>query len=179
MSAALISILAPIAAKVGADLIGKVLGGRFGEIGGDLVEAVIGEVAERAGVAPEKLPDLPGEQLENAVSQAEDFMPELIELWSKGLSGQFALLQAEQKEGLWVSGWRWGWMYLLGLMWFVRLMIVPVADALTGADIASGMDLGVMMTLTTWFISLYMGGHTVKALGTTAIDAVKAMRGAK
>ena len=33
-------------------------------------------------------------------------------------------------------------------------------------------DLATLMTLTSWFMALYMGGHTVKDLGKNVIDAV-------
>jgi hypothetical protein len=33
-------------------------------------------------------------------------------------------------------------------------------------------DLATLMTLTSWFMALYMGGHTVKDLGRNVIDAV-------
>ncbi|MBA5777458.1 hypothetical protein H2509_13450 [Stappia sp. F7233] len=173
----IVGILAGVASKVGAELVGRVLGERFGEAGGRLAETVVSEIAGVLGVEPEELPSVNGADLEEAVETVEGRMPELIALWSRGLDGQFALLQAEQRQGIWQSGWRWGWMYLLGLMWTVRLLIVPVTDAIAGTDIGSRMDMGVMMTLTSWFVALYMGGHTLKNLGAQGVEAIKAMKG--
>ncbi|MBB99173.1 MAG: hypothetical protein CML67_06505 [Rhodobacteraceae bacterium] len=174
---AIFSLVAGIATKVGADLVGRVLGDRFGDAGGRLAGAVVGEVADALGVKVEALPSLPDEQLAEGVKEVEARMPEIIALWARGLDGQFALLQAEQAQGGWPSAWRWGWMYLLGFMWTVRLLIVPVVDAITGSDIGVRMDVGVMMTLTSWFIALYMGGHTLKELGARGVEAVRVMRG--
>ncbi|MBX8828080.1 hypothetical protein HBA93_20970, partial [Ochrobactrum sp. SFR4] len=87
----------------------------------------------------------------------------MIALWSQGLTGQFALLEAETKQGGWVSAWRWGWMYLLGFFWIWRIVLLPIVNASFGSSIET-IDLAVLLTLTAWFISLYMGGHTVKEL---------------
>lgn len=165
-----------IASQIGADLVGKVLGDKFGPLGGQLAEAVIGEVAGRLGVPPADIPSVAAPKVEAAVAEVEQNMPELIALWTRGVEGQFALLQAEQKEGGWVSAWRPGWMYLLGLMWVVRLLVVPFLDSTGETQLAEAMPAEIMLTLTSWFIALYMGGHTVKVLGTNAIDAVRAWR---
>lgn len=172
------AIIAGIAAKVGAKLVGKAVGGAFGPAGGELAETVIDTIAGRLGVPAEDIPAQPEDKLAQAVRETERAdMPELLALWGKGLEGQFALLQAESKEGVLQSAWRWGWMYLLGLYWTHTILLVPVLRA-NGIDI-EGVDVAVLLTLTTWFISLYMGGHTVKALGESAINAVLARKASK
>ncbi len=172
-----VSFVAGIATKLGAELIGRVLGDRFGDAGGQLAGAVVGEIADALGVEVEALPTVPEDRLAGAVADVEARMPEIIALWARGLDGQFALLAAEQAEGGWASAWRWGWMYLLGFMWIVRMLIVPVVDAITGSDIGVRMDIGVLLTLTGWFLALYMGGHTLKELGARGVEAVRSMRG--
>ncbi len=92
-----------------------------------------------------------------------------------GLAGQFALLQAEQAEGFWQSAWRWGWMYLLAFFWTCAFLLFPIVR-LFGFDL-DPIDTATLGTLTGWFISLYMGGHTVKELGKQAVEAVKTWRG--
>lgn len=168
--------IAAAAARVGAKVIGQIVSGFFGERGGALAETVVSTVAESLGVEPEQIPNVAPADLDKAVVAAETMSPELIALWAQGLQGQFALLQAEQKEGPWQSGWRWGWMYLLALFWTFYAIIFPVMDA-AGLKVV-GIPLSALLTLTTWFISLYMGGHTVKALGESAIAAVKSWRAA-
>lgn len=168
-------VIAGIASKVGAELVGKVLGDRFGPAGGQLAETVVKEVAKRVGVPVEQLPEANEKELEDAVRNVETTMPEIIALWAKGLDGQFALLQAETEQGFWQSAWRWGWMYLLAFFWIWRIVVGPAMNA-WGWPIEL-VDHAILLTLTTWFISLYMGGHTVKALGSSAIEAVKSMRG--
>ncbi|MCO5082637.1 MAG: hypothetical protein M9955_13400 [Rhizobiaceae bacterium] len=174
---AIASAIAGAAAKVGAKMVGKVVSGVLGERGGQLAEAVVTSVAEKLGVEPEAIPDAAEKDLGTAVWKTEAEMPEMIALWSKGLDGQFALLEAETKEGLLQSAWRWGWMYLLALIWSCYLLVFPVL-AVFGVHVER-VDLAVLLTLTTWFISLYMGGHTVKALGESAINAVKTWKDGK
>jgi len=173
---AIAGILVGVAADVGAPIIKRILGNRFGRASGELAETVIRTVAEKAGAEPIDLEKLKPAELEKAVLATEAEMPELIALYASGLEGQFALLQAEMKEGFWQSAWRWGWMYLLAVFWTFYLLIFPIVEAATGAPIQR-VDIAILMTLTTWFISLYMGGHTIKSLGQSAIDAVKTWRG--
>jgi hypothetical protein len=167
-----------IATKVGATLVKTVLerklGASVGQAGGDLAETVIKTIAEKAGVEPDALPDVPQPQLEEAVVATEAAMPELIALWQAGLQGQFALLMAEEQGSSLHSGWRWGWMYFLGLTWFCVWLGFPIANAF-GMGIVPP-ELAPLMTVTGWFIGLYMGGHTLKELGKNALDAVRAWR---
>ena len=169
-------ILAGIAAEVGAPLIKKILEPKIGASGGALAETVIQTIAEKAGAEPIDLPALDRPSLETAIRQAEAEAPELIAVYAAGLEGQFALLQAETKEGIWQSAWRWGWMYLLAAFWIWRIIVLPVLNRTTDHPIEP-IDLAVLMTLTSWFIGLYMGGHTIKELGRSVAEAVKGRKG--
>ena len=172
-------VLISVASKVGATLVKTVLEDKLGVPaggnGGDLVGTVIDAIAGKAGVAPTELPQLPQPQLEAAVTAAEADMPGLIDLHRIGLQGQFALLMAEQGEPWYQGAWRWGWMYLLAFFWLWRIVVLPIVNS-RAANSIEAIDLAVLLTLTTWFISLYMGGHTVKALGESAINAVKSWK---
>jgi hypothetical protein len=171
----LATILIGIAAEVGAPLIKSVLEKRIGPIGGELADTVIKTVAEKAGVEPIELEALKPAELKDAVLATEADMPELIELYTRGLEGQFALLQTETREGFWQSFWRYGWMYLLAIFWIWRIIIAPIVNQRLGSGggvVIEMVDLATLMTLTSWFMALYMGGHTVKDLGRNVIDAV-------
>ncbi|MBN8243292.1 hypothetical protein JF546_09745 [Nitratireductor aquimarinus] len=173
-------IIAGIAGKVGAELVGKVLGDRFGPAGGQLAETVVKEVADRVGLPVDRLPEATESELESAVRDVETAMPEIIGLWAKGLDGQFTLLQAETKEGPLQSGWRWGWMYLLAFFWIWRTLFAPYLNAWieNGGGIAPELiDYAILMTLTSWFISLYMGGHTIKEFGKSIASAIGSWKG--
>lgn len=178
------AVVAAAAARVGADMVKSVVGNRLGagagEVAGDLAGTIIDRVARKAGVEPIDLPSLaerePG-RIEEAVLATEADMPELIALWQAGLDGQFALLKAETKEGGLKSFWRYGWMYLLAIFWIWRIIVLPIVNSQLTFPI-DAVEFGVLLTLTSWFMALYMGGHTVKELGKSAIEAVRARKGA-
>lgn len=173
--APLIAIIAAAAAKVGAPVIKSILSKHVGGLPGTLAGTVIDHVADRIGIDPEKLPEADTRELENAVRDVEAATPELIALYQRGIEGQFALLQAEtDKETLWASAWRWGWMYLLGFLWFCALFAFPVSSAF--GVVIEPMDKASLLTLTPWFLALYMGGHTIKSLGQQAVEAIKTWR---
>lgn len=166
--------VASIAAKSGATIVKSVLDKHVGGLAGSLAGTIVDEVAHRVGVAPDDLAKAPVGDLTKAVEDVEASMPEVIALWQKGLEGQFALFEADRQEGLLATAWRWGWMYLLAFFWICAFLFFPVIR-LFGVAI-DPIDTAALMTLTGWFISLYMGGHTVKVLGKQAIDAAKAWR---
>lgn len=179
MNPALIDILVSLAGNVAAPLVKGVLENKIGAGNAALVETVVKSIATSAGVSVEQLPQVAQQQpavVEQAIAQAETVTPFYLDLYKAGLTGQFALLQAESAEGPWQSGWRWGWMYLLAFFWLWRIVILPVVNALVGSAIEA-IDLGIMLTLTSWFIAMYMGGHTIKDLGTKAIEAVREWKG--
>ncbi len=172
LMSAIASIILAAAVRVGAPIIGNVIKGTIGGTGGDIAESVIKSIADRMDLEPADIANASAESIENAVRQVELDAAELLPIWLKGVEGQFALLQSEAKEGLLQSGWRWGWMYLLALLWIWRIVVLPIVNAGFGSQIEA-IDLAVLLTLTSWFIGLYMGGHTVKELGKNIIDAVK------
>jgi hypothetical protein len=169
---AIAAIVLKMAAEIGAPVIKGVLensvGGPVSEIGGKIIDAVAG----KAGVEPERLPEIAVSEPDTvtaAVSAVEADMPELIALWSKGLDGQFALLQTETKEGILQSAWRWGWMYLLGFFWLWKIVLLPVINHFLRLPIET-IEAAILMTLTSWFIALYMGGHTLKEVAKSIGD---------
>lgn len=169
------AILAGVAAKIGAPIVRDILTRKIGPAGGALAETVIKTVAEKVGVEPEALETVKESDLETAVLETEAIAPELLSLYLAGLEGQFELLTAETEQGGLSAAWRWGWMYLLAVFWTFTVLIFPIAKAGFGVAIDQ-VDIAVLMTLTTWFIGLYMGGHTVKSLGQSAIEAVKSWK---
>jgi hypothetical protein len=167
--------LAAIAAKVGAPVIKGLLQATTPGVVSDIGGRIIDEIAGQAGVSAEQLPDILESNprlVESAVVAIEADMPRLIALWEAGIQGQFALLQAETQKGGWDSAWRWGWMYLLGFFWLWLIVVVPVLNLmLPDPGLVMTVSVTTVLTLTSWFIALYMGGHTLKELGTNIRDA--------
>lgn len=182
----LTSILVGMAVDVGTPMVRDILTRKFGPASGQLADAVIKSIANQADVSVQELPSLaekdPG-LVRDAIVTTEAIAPELVGLYTSGLEGQFKLLAAETAEGPLQSGWRWGWMYLLGVFWSFYVLIFPIVNAglqaLGSAVRVEVLEASILLTLTSWFIALYMGGHTLKELGKNAIDAVKTWREGK
>ena len=172
--------LASIAITVGAPILGQILrglGGPAGAIAGDVAEIALKKIGERLGVEPtedaiaaeyDKSPDETGAVLRE-VSDA------MAPVYLQGLEGQFALLQGESKEGIVQSAWRWGWMYLLAAFWVWRIVILPLLNRGNAAPVEA-VDIGLLLTLTSIFCGLYMGGHTLKDLGKNIAGALAKRR---
>lgn len=172
---AVATIIGGIAAEIGASTVKRLIEQRAGKGAAEIAGTVIDVVAKKAGVPTADLSDLAANdrvRVEQAVLDAEADAPELLAVWAQGLEGQFALLQAETREGFWKGFWRWGWMYLLALFWIWRIVVVPVLNIWLIIPIET-IEYGILLTLTGWFISLYMGGHTLKELGKSAMEAVR------
>lgn len=156
--------LIAIAAEVGAPLVKKILERQLGAGQADLAGNVIDAIARQAGVAPSRIEELATAQPEvvrEAVKAVEEMSPELIALYSEGLKGQFALLQAEQADPAWMRAWRPGWMYLLGIFWTWNIILLHIANARWKIALPP-VPFDQLVTLTGIFMGLYMGGHTVK-----------------
>ena len=168
--------LAEVAGKIGAPVIKSILTGSLGPVGGELAGQVIDRIAAKVGQPPDDIILAPENEIHDAIRQVEAETPELLALWQRGVEGQHALLLAETREGFWQSFWRWGWMYLLAFFWLWRIVILPVTNRLIPPPAIEAIDLAILMTLTSWFIALYMGGDTLKELGKNAADALKTAR---
>lgn len=166
MNTVLASILIEAATRVGApivkQLLEKHLGGAAGEIGGMVIDAI----ASKAGVPPDDLPSVPTKDLEAAVAATEVETPQLVATWveQQREANRLMLAELDKSESWWTWAWRPAWMWFLGILFLFRLVLVPIADAALGSEIAASVDLSTMMTLTAWFMGLYMGGHTLKDL---------------
>jgi hypothetical protein len=170
---ALASILLGAAGDLAVPIIKKILGDKLGGTGGEIAGKVIDAIAEKAGVTPDKLPDLPAGDLQEAIVAAE---PEAADILMQHVESQRLMnetLKAEMDKGgpTWTWAWRPGWMWLLAFVWLYALILRPLTNAAFGASIEA-IDLGILMTLTGVFTGLYMGGHT-------ALRGIKEWRGGK
>lgn len=170
----LVSILAGVAAKVGAPIVKGLLEKHLGGEASDIAGSVIDAIAEKAGVSPAELPDVPATQLEAAVVAVEAEAPELVLAWNEQQRLANALQLAEMEkagEATWTWAWRPAWMWLLAFIWFYALVLRPIVNAAVGASIEA-VDVSMLMTLTGMYLALYMGGNT-------AIRTVEKWKGGK
>ena len=177
----LATILAGLAANVGAPIIKQILeqqvGGKVSEIGGQIIDTI----AANAGTTPEGLPDVIAKTpdvVDAAILAAEaNHGDRWLELMQAANEAQFKLALAETEKGGWTSAWRPLWMYLIGFFWAWLIVLVPVINLfLPSPGITLVVSITTVLTLTSWFLALYMGGHTIKELGSTIRDAVVGFR---
>jgi len=161
MSAALIAL----AGQIGAPVVRQILSRKFGNANGDLAADIIERIAKRAGgVTPEVLETMTRDQPQkvmDAILDVESESSELIALYTQGLEGQFALLQSEQKDPLWFRAWRPFGMVFIIFLWFWQIVALHLLNAVFKWALPPA-DWTALITFTSLYMSLYMGGHTVK-----------------
>ncbi len=173
----LAAILAELAAKVGAPIIKDILeqqvGGKLSEVGGQVIDVIAANAGTNAEGLPEIIKTAP-ETVDAAILAAEaNHGDRWLEMVQAANEAQFKLALAETEKGGWTSAWRPLWMYLIGFFWFCLIVLVPVINLfLPPPGITLVVSIATVLTLTSWFLALYMGGHTIKELGSTIRDAV-------
>ncbi|MEO0861123.1 MAG: 3TM-type holin [Pseudomonadota bacterium] len=162
------SALIGLAAEVGAPLVRRILERRVGGGNAKLAIDVAGAVARRAGIDVSELDAQAASRNPQVMTAIRDVetgeAAELIAVYAEEADARLALLSAEsaETEPRWKSAWRPAMMYLIGFFWLWSIIIVPVSATFGIAlDVP---DLGLLMQLTLVYLSLYMGGHTVKAV---------------
>ncbi|MCA3455416.1 MAG: hypothetical protein IOC92_06345 [Rhodobacter sp.] len=155
------SALLALAAEVGAPFIQKALSEK---VGGPLATEVLRTIADRAGVSPAALdetargqPDL----VRQAIAETEALAPEIIALQEAELDAKLAVFESERTEPVWVRAWRPLGMYGLGVLWFWNAIILHVANAIWKIALPP-MPFEHLMAISALYMTLYMGGHTIK-----------------
>jgi hypothetical protein len=160
MAPALIALAARIGAPVIRDILARKIGRENAELAGD----VIGMIAKRAGVAPEAIEQLAVDQparVTAAIQSVEVEVAELAPIYAAELAARQETYRMEQAEPLWVRAWRPLGMYGLGVLWFWNLVLLHIANAWWKIALPPT-DLSILMQVSALYMSLYMGGHTVK-----------------
>lgn len=158
------STLTALALQIGVPLISRVLTDRIGSGNAQLATDVVGAVARRLGVGVDEVEHIAAEdqpRVIDALRDTEANMPELIALHAQTVEHQFALLQAEQKGPWWGWAWRPFMMWMLAFLWLWSVIILHVCNAVWRIALPQP-DLAVLFSLTSVYMALYMGGHTVK-----------------
>ena len=158
------ALLISLAAEIGAPIIEKILSKKLGEATGGLVSDVIRTIADRAGASVDDLPDLARddpEVVKAAIAEVETLAPEMIALYSQELEYLLAAMEQDAKGPLWTWGWRPAGMWGLGVLWFWSVIVIHVANAYFKIALPQP-PYDILMGLSALYLSLYMGGHTVK-----------------
>ena len=155
------SALLSLVAQVGAPFIQKALSEK---LGGPLATEVLRGIADRAGVSPAALDDAARDQPElirQAIAETEARAPEIIALQEAELDAKLAIFESERTEPVWVRAWRPLGMYGLGLLWFWNVIFLHVANAYWKIALPP-MPFEHLMGISALYMTLYMGGHTIK-----------------
>ncbi len=159
------SAIATLAGGIGAKLVEQALARRIGAGNANLARQMAEAVAERAGVPLGEIETAAArdpERVTAAIREVEaEVAPHLVALYARELETKAAMFEAERGEPLWVRAWRPLGMYGLGILWFWNLIVLHVANAVWKIALPPT-DLGVLMQLSALYMTLYMGGHTVK-----------------
>jgi len=165
-AAVALPIVLEVAKRVGAplivDLLKRHLGEKAGGIAGTLAEQVIDTIRDKTGAASADWAT--PEQLESAVLATEtEMQPELMQAYVDAHANAVRLQLAEMEQGgaIWTWAWRPATMWLLAVFWLWSLMVVPLVNAALRASIPVYLE--QLIWLTTTYMALYMGGHTIKA----------------
>jgi hypothetical protein len=168
---AVAAILVPILTQAGAPILKNLIRRHAGAGTADIAEDVIDALSGSLGVQPTPEAIAEAHKADPATVEAtiRDLEASQTERWlslqEAAIKRQFDLLTLETKAGGLKDSWRWGWMWLLAGFWTWQVIA-------TAFDVPT-LDAAILMTLTTWFISLYMGGHTIKELGKSVSDAMR------
>jgi len=158
------ALLISLAVEVGAPIIEKILSKKLGDATGGLVSDVIRTIAERAGATIDDLPDLARDEpavVKSAIAEVEAMAPEMIALYSQELEFQRTAMELDAKGPLWSWAWRPAGMWGLGVLWFWSVIVLHIANAFFKIALPQP-PYDILMGLTALYLTLYMGGHTVK-----------------
>jgi len=162
MSNAILDTILSSAVRTGSGVIKDIISAQLGPTIGGLAGTVVDTIAGSLGVEPGEIPSLPADQIDAAVTVADNDK-EIIQLYIEQQKLTNSLLTAEmnKSESLWTWAWRPAWMWFLMLVWFYILLAAPIVGGVTGVKFEIP-ELGVVVSLTLTFVTLYMGGHTLK-----------------
>ncbi len=150
------------AVRTGSGIVKDIVSAQLGPTIGGLAGTVVDIVAESLGVDPVAIPSLPADQIDGAVISAnndQDILKLYIE--QQRLTNDLLTAEMNKSESLWTWAWRPAWMWFLMLVWFYALLAAPIVSGISGVKLDVP-DLSVVVSLTLTFVTLYMGGHTLK-----------------
>ncbi|MGO1164051.1 hypothetical protein ACTOV4_19240 [Brucella sp. C7-11G] len=162
MSTAILDTILSSAMRTGSGIIKDIISAQLGPTIGDLAGTVVDTIANSLGIDPVAIPSLPADEIDAAVTMADNDK-EIVQLYveQQKLTNSLLLTEMNKSESLWTWAWRPAWMWFLMLAWLYALMAAPIVGGMTGVSFAIP-DLSVLVSLTITFLALYMGGHTVK-----------------
>ncbi|WP_102226856.1 hypothetical protein [Acidimangrovimonas sediminis] len=156
--------LAAIAIQAGLPLIGAILQSKLGPADGRLASDVLTRVASELGIPVDQLEAKAQSDQDSVVSAmrtVEAQSPAMVQLYMQEAQQSAALAAGEATDPVWMRAWRPAGMYMLGFLWLWNSVILHVANAIWKIALPP-MPFNDLLQLSTLYMGLYMGGHTVK-----------------
>jgi hypothetical protein len=156
--------LIALASQVGAPILRRILERKIGTKGAKLTSEILGEIGERLGVRPLDVEDLAlsdPERVSAVLPEIETLAAERMAIYASEVEYQLEALKAEQDDPAWMRAWRPAGMYLIGFLWLWNVVLLHIANAFWKIKLPP-VEFEQLMGLTALYLSLYMGGHTVK-----------------
>jgi hypothetical protein len=158
--------LSSVLTTVGAPFLKKIIEGSLPAPWNGVAGTAVDVLAERLG-APEATPEAivaryeanPG--VAGAIIQEVESDPSVILAGVEQQKQTNTLLLAEMKEPLWTWAWRPLGMYGLGFLWLWSIVILHLLNAVLKWALPPT-DLWLLLQLSAAYMTLYMGGHTLK-----------------
>lgn len=158
--------LAAIAAEVGAPVIRDYLSRKIGAGNAEIVTDIAGVVARRAGVPADALGSLvetdPG-RIRDAIVDAEPEAAEMAAVYTAELEAKTRAFAVEDKGPFLAWAWRPLGMYVVFGLWIWNWVGLHVLNAIFKIALPPIPDASLVQ-VTALYLSLYMGGHTVKSV---------------
>jgi len=150
---------------IGAPFLKKIIDGSLPAPWNGLGGAAIDVLAERLGTEPTPEAIVERYKAEPAtvgpiIKELED-SPDAILAGVEQQKQTNTLLLAEMKEPLWTWAWRPLGMYGLGFLWVWSIVILHLLNAVLKWSLPPT-DLWLLLQLSAAYMTLYMGGHTLK-----------------
>lgn len=158
--------LSGVLTKVGAPFLKKILDGSlpapWNSAGGMLVDVLadrLGASEPTAGAIVERYQENP--TMTGQIIQEVEADPNVILAGVAQQKETNTLLLAEMKEPLWTWAWRPLGMYGLGFLWLWSIVLLHALNAIFKIALPQP-DLSLLLQVTALYMTLYMGGHTLK-----------------
>jgi len=161
--------LAGLAGQIGAPIIRDVLARKIGGGNAEIVGQIIDVVAREAGVetgALEGLAQSDPETVMEALVNSDQTASELVSVYMAELEAKSRMFAVEDKGPFLAWAWRPLGMYVVFGLWLWNFIILHVANAIWKIALPP-METGALIQLSALYLSLYMGGHTVKQVASS------------
>lgn len=157
--------LAGALSRIGLTLLGSAIGGPAGTVvttvGPQILDALGVRSPAEAVRTIEAHPDASRARLEPIERENREWLRDVLLAEAAHLR---ATTEAEHREAWWAWAWRPAMMWLIAFFWLWSIVLAPLVNAFVPTFGLPAPPYEMLMGLSTLYLALYMGGHTLKAV---------------